>query len=211
MEILWKLEILFRRFLSKKLDYYMYLKSITLFVLFFLFCSCKKENISESPPKEAIPLEIKYGKVFFDYDQIDYYSTNLEEGKIEELDKNQNKSKVDKYKYTVTIDETPETITDLAFLKYMEKIGFVKKKIDSSKFPEINKIFIEKTASDGYAAACVPVFRDILIFKKLGKVIGIAKICFGCHQYRIIGTDADTENFGTNNDYEKLKYILNSI
>ncbi|MFP3592845.1 hypothetical protein [Chryseobacterium sp. SIMBA_038] len=189
----------------------MNLKFIIFIVLFFLFCGCKKENISGANSKEVIPKEVKYGKTFFDYDQIDYYSINLGEGKIKELYENQDKSKVDKYKYTVTIDETPETITDLDFLNYMEMIGYVKKKIDKSKFPQINKIFVEKTASDGYAAACIPVFRDILIFKKQEKVIGIAKICFSCHQYRIIGTHANKENFGTNNDYEKLEFILNSI
>lgn len=58
-------------------------------------------------------------------------------------------------------------------------------------------------------AACIPVFRDILIFRKNKKNSGMMKICFGCHQYRILGTNAKTENFGTDNDYSQLWKILN--
>lgn len=93
----------------------------------------------------------------------------------------------------------------------MKKIGFQKKEINKSKFTQMNKIFVEKTFNDGINYACIPFFRDILIFKKQGKVIGIAKICFDCHQFRIIGPEANTDNFGMDDDYEKLGNILNNL
>lgn len=152
--------------------------------------------------------EIKYGKKFFDYNEIDYYQIETKEDEITELDQNQGKSKIDKLKYDLVIGETPESINDLDFLNYMDKVGYLKKKINPSNFENINKIFVEKPEEEMVVAACVPVFRDILVFKKNGKITGIAKICFSCHQYRMIGTNANTENFGSNNDYSQLGNIL---
>ena len=80
--------------------------------------------------------------------------------------------------------------------------------IDKSKFESIDKIFIEKSTLENIATACIHVYRDILIFKKEGKVIGTAKICFDCMSKQIKGTTANTENFGQDGDYEKLEKIL---
>ncbi|WP_449401287.1 hypothetical protein [Chryseobacterium wanjuense] len=154
---------------------------------------------------------MKYGKKFFEYDQIDYYQIDFHEDQITELDNNQKNSKAGKLKYELIVDETPKDINDLEFLNYMSKIGYLKKKIDKLKFKEIDKIFVEKTASNSYTAACIPVFRDILVFKKHGKVIGVVKICFACHQYRVVGTNANTDNFGSDKDYDQLGKILLSI
>ena len=90
----------------------------------------------------------------------------------------------------------------------MEKINFQKSEIDKSKFGEINKIFVEKTVNQIADYACIAVYRDILIFKKQNKTVGIAKICFECFKKQIIGTNANTENFGQDGDYEKLEKIL---
>ena len=56
--------------------------------------------------------------------------------------------------------------------------------------------------------ACIPVFRDILIFKKNNKSIGIAKICFECEKSHIVGTNKNIENFGQCGDFSKLMNIL---
>jgi len=155
--------------------------------------------------------KIQYGKKFFDYNEIDYYQIETKEDEITELDQNQDKSKIDKLKYNLVIGEAPESINDLDFLNYIDKVGYLKKKINPSKFENINKIFVEKPEEEMVVAACIPVFRDILVFKKNGKVTGIAKICFDCHQYRLIGTNANTENFGSDNDYSQLGSILDNI
>lgn len=184
------------------------MKNFWLLILLVLI-NCKKQNVNENikTELEKIP-EIKYGKNFFDYDQIDYYQIDFKENQITELDSNKEKSKIDMLKYKLIIDETPTNINDLEFLNYMNKIGYSKKEIDTSKFKQMDKVFIEKTESTGYTAACIPVFRDILIFKKRRKVVGIVKICFECHQYRIIGTNANIDNFGSDSDYDQLGRIL---
>lgn len=90
----------------------------------------------------------------------------------------------------------------------MTLVIYFKKKINSTKFEALNKIFIEKPYEEGSARACIPVFRDILIFKKNDKITGMMKICFNCHQYRILGTKANTDNFGSYGDYLLLWDII---
>ncbi|KMQ62072.1 hypothetical protein ACM40_07100 [Chryseobacterium sp. BLS98] len=187
-------------------------KLFPIVLLLLINCKDQKQNITADPKiEQSVMSEIKYGENFFDYNEIDYYQIETKEGGITELDQNQGKSKIDKLKYDLVIGETPESINDLDFLNYMNKIGYLKKKINPSKFGNINKIFVEKPEEEMMVAACIPVFRDILVFKKSGKVTGIAKICFDCHQYRMIGTDANTENFGSDNDYSQLGNILDNI
>lgn len=193
----------------------MNIKYILPVVALFIFYGCHKNQVQDGMDKEISEKKKiekpKYGKIFFDYDQIDYYSIDIEEGKLQELDNNRNHSKADQYKYDVLIDETPTTLHNLDFLNYLTRIGFSKKEIPSAEFDRINTIFVEKNITDGYIMGCIPFFRDILAFKKKNKVIGIAKICFNCHQYRIIGTKADTKNFGMGDDYEKLGAILDPL
>ena len=110
------------------------------------------------------------------------------------------KNNVDALNAIITVE-----VTKADYAPKVEKVLADYKK----KFEEINKIFIEKKHYDISATACDYVFRDILIFKHKSKTIGIAKICFGCSGNQIVGTKANTEEFGMDGDYEKLKEILN--
>lgn len=187
------------------------MKNFLQIIILFLLFNCKEKNIEKNTNSQVIAnkvSKIQYGKKFFEYDQIDYYQIETRKEQIRELYENQDKSKIDKYRYTVIVQDTPENLKDLGFLKYMKQIGFLKKEINLSDFTQIDKVFIEKTPDEIYAYGCIPVFRDIFVFKKEGKVIGIVKICFACHQYRIIGTDVDTKDFGSENDYKILATIL---
>jgi len=151
----------------------------------------------------------EYGKLFFDYDQIEFYKIDIEEDSELNLYDRKDLSKFDLLKYGVVIEEIPKDIKDQEFLKDMSRMGYKKKEIDSSKFKDFNKIFVEKPEALGSVAACIPVYRDILIFKKSKKVIGMVKICFSCHQYRILGANGSTMNFGSDEDYKKLWILLN--
>ncbi len=143
------------------------------------------------------------------YDQIYFYHSDFDEHNIVELDKNKDKSKIDRLRFDVVISsDFPKNLSQTDFLKSMEKIGYIKKEISKDIFPEIDKIFIEKTVEESSAYACIAIYNDILVFKNQRKIIGIAKICFGCKQHQIIGTNLNTDNFGQNGDYEKLKALL---
>ena len=182
--------------------------SLIILNLFFLISSCKendKNKITEiaTAEKSFVP---KYGKEFFEYDKIEYYNNDIDS--VDALENNKGLSKLNNLKYEIILGETPKKLDDFEFLPNLEKINFQKSEIDKSKFGEINKIFVEKTVNQIADYACIAVYRDILIFKKQNKTIGIAKICFECFKKQIIGTNANTENFGQDGDYEKLEKIL---
>lgn len=152
--------------------------------------------------------EIKYGRKFFEYDEIDYYQIEIEMEDAANLYKFKKRSNIDNLRYQVICNNIPENIDDLDFLNFMNEIGYRKQSINTSDFSSVDKIFVEKPAGEMMAAGCIAVFRDILIFKKNKLVTGIAKICFSCHKYQLVGTEAQTENFGSNDDYSKLAGIL---
>lgn len=190
-------------------------KISALILILLVACTDKKQsnNLSDTETNQKTNInneipKIKYGNIFFQYDAIDYYHIEKEEESVKDLFENHNKSKIDKLKFEVIVNETPDSLQDQEFLNHMDEIGYSKKKINSTKFEALNKIFIEKPYEEGSARACIPVFRDILIFKKNDKITGMMKICFDCHQYRILGTKANTDNFGSYGDYLLLWDII---
>jgi hypothetical protein len=103
------------------------MKNFLQIIILFLLFNCKEKNIEKNTNSQVIAnkvSKIQYGKKFFEYDQIDYYQIETREEQIRELYENQDKSKIDKYRYTVIVQDTPENLKDLGFLKYMKQIGF---------------------------------------------------------------------------------------
>ncbi len=82
--------------------------------------------------------------------------------------------------------------------------------IDKSKFEQMDSIFVERPERKPFNGkfSCLHFYRDILIFKNRGKIIGTVKTCFDCFDTQITGANANTENFGQGEDYRKLKKIL---
>jgi hypothetical protein len=89
-------------------------------------------------------------------------------------------------------------------------MGFVRKNINACLFPSIDSQFCKKLDTVIYENICPRIYRDILIFKKSKKLIGIAKICFSCRAYHIVGTNSNSENFEQIVNYGKLNQILNN-
>lgn len=182
-----------------------------LIILVLSIESCEKKShnlIEQKTEKEEKIFVPKIGKKFFEYDFIDYYKSDYDEYSVLKLEEDKNKSKTDKFKFDVVIGNFPENITQTNFLESINKIGYTKQEIPKNKFPEIDKIFVDKTIDKSGTYACIAVYRDILVFKNQGKIVGIAKICFSCKQHQIIGTNVNTDNFGQNGDYEKLNTLL---
>ena len=189
------------------------MKNIIFLLAILLFsCNFKKETKAENIETQNVESVIKEPKItgekYFEYDEIEYYQNEIEEDQIEELYDNQKKSVKDSLKTGVILGEIPKSITDTNFIDNLKSFGYTKSKIEPKKFDKIDEIFTEKKHSESYATACIYIYRDILIFKRKSKIIGIAKICFGCDANVIVGTKSNTEEFGMSGDYQKLRKIL---
>ena len=146
-------------------------------------------------------------KRFFDYDEIDYYfNDSFKEAEM--VDLIGRKSELDSLKKGILLGNIPKGISDLSFINNLEKIGYKKSLVDNSKFGDIDKIFVEKSVKENIATSCEYIYRDILIFKLNKNIIGTAKICFGCMANEITGTNANTDNFGQDGDYRRLRNLL---
>lgn len=180
---------------------------LTILCLTFFSCNTTTKKKVETTDNSKKTIQVNQKKIF-EFDAIDYYTSDFDESKIGELYDNQSKSEIDSFKMEIILGDIPKDISNLSFIDKLHKIGYKKKLVDKSKFDDINKIFVEKTVKENFVTACIYVYRDILIFKKNDKVVGTAKICFGCMANQITGTNANTENFGMDGDYEKLADLL---
>ncbi|MEG1669128.1 hypothetical protein [Chryseobacterium sp.] len=152
---------------------------------------------------------------FYDFDQVDYYSIDISDQNISKIEYQRKKnsyeykkiSKKDSLFLSILRNNYPEKIEE-DFPEKIIKYGFKKNDIDKKLYPEINNIFSEKNCSDNLESLCIPIFRDILIFSKKNKIIGIAKICYSCHLATIIGTEKSIRNFGSCGDFIKLEKIM---
>ena len=190
------------------------MKILNFLLVFILILNCKEKTLktenSEILENEnsSQNLKIEYGKKFFEYDEVSHYSINISEDEATKLLDNHT-SKNDEKKYDIIMnDKFPKTIKEINFENKLSNFGFMKSEIKSENFNELNQIFVEKSEQDGIVSACIPIFRDLLIFKNKNHITGFVKICFECKHYHIIGTNAETKNFGQSQDFEKLEKIL---
>lgn len=176
----------------------------------FLCCCHSKESSNQTSANKTNHGQVILGKKFFDFDAIDYYHNGIEDSKVVKLMGKGWDNPLDSLRYGVIFGMIPADINDTFFISKLHLIDYKKKLVDTSKFEAIDSIFTEKWIGDGEGEGtnCVEVFRNILIFRKNGKIIGIAKICFSCMKESITGTNAYTVNFGQVGDYYKLKNIL---
>lgn len=107
-------------------------KISALILILLVACTDKKDsnNLSDTETNEKTNInnkipKIKYGKKFFEYDALDYYHIKKEEEYVKDLFENQNKSKIDKLKFEVIVNETPDSLQDQEFLNHMDDIGYL--------------------------------------------------------------------------------------
>ena len=152
----------------------------------------------------------KSGKSFFEFDEVEYFHKDITEDDTYLLMSNEKKNAYEQNLFDVLIGDFPNSISDSKISLRIKNAGYAKKKLDKSKLKSLEEIFIEKEVDEAIFSACINVYRDVLIFKRKKRVVGVAKICFDCMAYHIVGTNANTENFGQGGDYEKLATILMS-
>ena len=147
------------------------MRNVFIFLIATLLCSCQKTKENE--------------RVFFDFDQIEHYHIDFTAKQFKPI---QNvKSNEEKLFYNILRFDYPKSINEQNFIENLEKF-YKKKLIDSQKFNLISEIYSEKEHADPVYASCAPFYRDVLVFKKYGKVIGISKICFECNYFQCYKT-----------------------
>lgn len=160
----------------------------------------KSKNINEKVVKKEL-------RPFFDSDRIDHYclgSSDFEHSTNDNTGEKEKKKEFSSFFY----GNYPDTISQKKFEDILLKYKYKKSNLSVKQQKKIENIFSEKDSiqTDGYA--CIPEFRDIFIFKKKEKTVGIAKICFKCARFQIIGSKLDVSGFGLFSELDKLKKIV---
>lgn len=166
--------------------------TIVISVIILLLTSCGQES----------------GDYYFEFDQVDHYSIEIDEGELFERMDDPDLTPSQELQQELIINDTPKSLSDTLFIAELENIDFRKTQITGDKIESINEIFKEKSHDESLAMACIAVYRDILIFRNKGKIVGISKICFTCLQHQTLGTKWNTSELGQSGDYAKLKAIL---
>jgi hypothetical protein len=157
--------------------------------------SCKTKQVNNCKP-------------YFEFDAIEHYSISLsldEETRLMELD---SLSPKELRLNDVLLQSRGTQLTDTSRFINLEDIGFKSRIVDASKFEEINSLFCKKEHKEILATSCIPFYRDILIFRRKGKIVGTAKIFFECWYHVIAGANVNTDDFGQSGDYARLKKLL---
>lgn len=173
------------------------------YLLSLILASCNSQVESENWDEFKV--------YYFDFDQVDYYSTFVSEDSLYSLElSNIVNTKTDRF-IEVLSEDVPTTIVDTAFIEELESFGYDYQLVPDYKHYELNDLFREKSFDPSEMKwMCMPVYNDILIFKRQNKIVGIAKVCFGCSILHVVGTTANTQNFGSCKGFWKLQKLLNT-
>jgi len=148
---------------------------------------------------------------YFYFDELEYYHKDISDNDVLSEYKKSELPNYDKDYLKILENEYPINLNDSLFIQKIIKFGYKKKKVEKSNINQINQIFSKKKCTKLTANGCIPIYRDILIFKQNGKTVGVAKVCFDCNMAYIIGSKQNWDYFGECGDYEKLKKILKQI
>ena len=147
-------------------------------------------------------------KPYFEFDQIDYYYIDIDEMTFNELALSKKRKKKEQQLLHLVSRGYLESLKDTGHILLAEDLGYIKHRINQNLFPAIHDIFSEKDHENWLSAACIAILRDILVFRKNNKIVGVAKICVTCMQHEIVGTTVNTDFFGQSGDYDKLITLL---
>ena len=170
----------------------------------FILTSCSNQ---EKKLENAENVESKCSPYFL-YDEIEYYTININQDEVSKILEKKNKSEQEIKVFHLLVRGAVTKFSDTSTLNDLESLNYKKQFLDSSKFSTIDEIFCERKHTESISTACDPFYRDILVFKNKNQIKGIANICFSCGQHIIIGTVKNTIDFGQSGDYKKLSQLL---
>lgn len=173
-------------------------------LILLLVISCNKNS------EEELNDRITEGKPFFDFDEVVHYEVAISEYEFYNLLETDTLSRETKLLADLLGDSCPKTKTEINNFKEAIHSKIVQEFKVNLKFTEElkTKIFSEKKCYETWQTACEPLYRDIFIFKKNNKEIGIAKICFKCGQYSFSDGNFIADCFKMNGELKRLKEII---
>ncbi|KRD63075.1 hypothetical protein ASE40_04630 [Flavobacterium sp. Root935] len=185
------------------------MKKYILIIASILLLSCndsaKKDTKNRTENIKKVKKELK---PFFDSDQIEHYYLNFSEDDFFKLIRKDNKTEKELELSDLFSGYYPDSIPTEDFEKILLKHNYKKSKLSIKQQKKIESVFSEKDLPIPDAAACIAEYRDIFIFKKRGRIIGISKICFVCNRFQIIGSKIDVSVFGFPDELDKLNKIV---
>ncbi|MGE8290125.1 MAG: hypothetical protein ACN6ON_00540 [Sphingobacterium sp.] len=140
----------------------------------------------------------------FQFDSLVHYSTMIDLYQIGELEGKKTQSEQDVFLLSVLGDNQVDT----TILKGLEDVGYTKTLINEKHYGVIDSLFFRKVRQEDIDSSCIHEFRDILVFYKNKKCIGLAKICFDCKAMVPWDRGVQFKGFGDWSDYDKLHPIL---
>ena len=140
----------------------------------------------------------------FEFDNVEHYHIDISDEKVYERAFKSDKSYEETLFESILVENYPAVI-DKNFIMKLEEIYPIKQKIDNSKLFELKEIYCNKINFG--KSKCIPIYRDVLVFKQKDSIVGVSKICFGCEMQYTINKSGEQKEFD-NNDFKKLKKIL---
>jgi hypothetical protein len=164
-------------------------------------------------PKEAAVPNIEC-QPYFQFDRLMHYRISISDDSVGILQGQINRDeKVEKLfgvlsdrvfdeKYSMT------SLSDTIKLMDLEELGFIGKETPNDKISAIDKLFCDRDYDESDHNMCLPVYRDIIFFKRKHRTVGFARICFDCNMSNIVGSNRETSTFGQGGEYESLSLLL---
>lgn len=182
------------------------MKKYIFILIVIIISSCNNSKKADTASKKNVKKELR---PFFNSDKIDHYYLEFPEKKFEHLvsDNIAQKEKKKEF-FNLFMGYYPNNIQKKNFEELLLKYKYKKSNLSVKQEKEIENVFSEKDSLMNEGYACIAEYRDIFIFKKKEKTVGIAKICFKCGRFQIIGSKLDVSGFGLWKELDKLENIV---
>lgn len=186
-----------------------------LLILILVFVCCNNSNKTVVKKEKVVDdfhavewIERKEFKPFFTSDKIDHYYLKISDNSLLNVLKGDTIVKDQKKLSMILSGYYPDSISRPNFESDLLRYTFIKTELSKEKRKDVEKIFTQKDSIQMTFSGCIPMYRDIFIFKRNDSITGIAKICFGCGMAHFYGSEVDTEGFGTRFELKKLENII---
>ena len=174
-------------------------------VLIFTFCK-------ERPKENA--LSNSNCQPYFQFDRVMHYQISISDDSVRVLQDQSYRGEKEEKLFEVLSDRafgekySMVSLSDTIKMMDLQEFGFLHKEISNDKFAAFDTLFCEKSYDEIDHNMCLPVYRDIIFFKRKNRTVGFARICFDCDMSNIVGSDRDAFTFGQAGEFESLKLLL---